>query len=154
MKTNERILFIPDEQATLQLGTQLALSCGTARTIIFLKGALGAGKTTLVRGFLRGLGHQGSVKSPTYTLVEPYELPQVNIFHFDLYRLNDPEELEFIGIQDYFAQEALFLVEWPEQGQGWLPMPDVSCYIELKANGREITMQADTPRGKDVLEKM
>ena len=144
--------FIPDENSMQDLGGKLALPCISAKTIVFLYGQLGAGKTTLVRGLLRGLGYAGPVKSPTYTLVESYDLFGRVFFHFDFYRLRDPEELEFIGIDDYFSQEAVFLIEWPELGLGLLPPPDLSCYIEIEGEGRRIRIEAETDRGKDVLE--
>ncbi|MCG8393421.1 MAG: tRNA (adenosine(37)-N6)-threonylcarbamoyltransferase complex ATPase subunit type 1 TsaE [Pseudomonadales bacterium] len=130
---------LPDEAATLALGKTLArrLSGGGC---VYLQGDLGAGKTTLVRGILRGLGHEGAVKSPTYTIVEPYEFGDVHIYHFDLYRLADPEELELIGVRDYFASGDLCLLEWPERGAGVVPSPDLTITLAVDGRGRKATL--------------
>jgi len=146
-------LELPEEAQTLELGAKLAASSGSNATI-FLYGNLGAGKTTLSRGFLQGLGHTGKVKSPTYTLVEPYEIEGQKIFHFDLYRLRDPQELEFMGIQDYFSPPVLCLIEWPEHGAGFLPTADLSCYIETKLTGREVRLIAHTDQGAAILKTL
>ncbi|NVJ62163.1 MAG: tRNA (adenosine(37)-N6)-threonylcarbamoyltransferase complex ATPase subunit type 1 TsaE [Gammaproteobacteria bacterium] len=133
--TQECVIYLPDPAATELLGAQLAKAMKPG-DLVFLEGNLGAGKTTLVRGVLRALGVTGSTKSPTYTLVEPYAIESLTINHFDLYRLADPEELEYIGIEDYLSDtNSLNLIEWPEKGGNWLPNPQLS--IELSYHGEE-----------------
>lgn len=144
---------IANETAMLALAGQLA-SLDLKRGIIYLLGNLGAGKTTFVRGFLRQLGYMKTVKSPTYTLVEPYSFESFNLFHFDLYRVHDPKELDFIGLDDYFNDHSICFVEWPEKGAGWLPKPDLSCYIESIGAGREVKLVATTPLGLDMLKRL
>lgn len=147
------MLFLADEQATIAFAKQCA-AVFKQGGLVFLQGTLGAGKTTFSRGLIQALGHHGAVKSPTYTLVETYELPTVTVCHFDLYRLGDPEELEFIGIREYLNQGALCLVEWPEKGQGVLPSADLTLNLCDHASGRQVTWQAQTTQGQAWVEQL
>jgi tRNA threonylcarbamoyladenosine biosynthesis protein TsaE len=134
------------EQDTVALGEWLAQRCPSG-TVVYLQGELGVGKTTLVRGLLRGLGYRGAVKSPTFTLVEPYELAGRRVYHFDLYRLASPEELDYIGVRDYFDGEAMCLVEWPERGAGALGPADLAIILTYAGEHRRVRLEAKTRRG-------
>lgn len=153
---DERRLFLASEQETEGLGRALAAAVQASGQglVIFLEGDLGMGKTTLSRGVMRGLGHQGAVKSPTYTLVEPYEHLQTPAYHFDLYRLGDPEELEYMGIRDYFSGQTLCLIEWPERGAGLLPEPDLEVHLAGEGEGRLAVLRAWSGRGQALLDKL
>ncbi len=134
----------------LACGGKLARRCEPPLTL-FLFGQLGVGKTTFVRGFLQGLGYTGKVKSPSYTLVESYEIQKKLIFHFDFYRIQDPRELDLIGIQDYCEPQAIFLIEWPEKGAQLLPPVDLACYFEFADKGRTLGMEAKSSQGERIL---
>jgi len=135
------------------LGAKVARSCPPG-TKLFLQGELGAGKTTFVRGFLRQLGFKGAVKSPTYTLIEPYDLAGKIIYHFDLYRLNFPDELEHIGLRDYFDPDAICLVEWPEKAGTRLGLADMVIQFEFLETGRKLALEAKTPAGEMLIQHL
>ncbi len=146
-------LALPDEAATLRLGREMApwLAPGM---IVWLDGDLGAGKTTLVRAMLRGLGHDGPVKSPTYTLVEFYVISSLYLYHFDFYRFNHPEEFVDAGLGEYFRSDAVCLVEWPGKAAGHVPAADLRLafrFTERPANGRLLTLHAGSAAGQRCL---
>lgn len=140
-------LFLPAEEDTLRCGKRLG-AVSDCLGMVFLQGALGAGKTTLSRGVLNGLGHAGAVRSPTYTLVESYDLETGQVLHLDLYRLEGGEELEDIGIRDYLGREALYLVEWPERGVDFLPPPDLHLHLFCEGEGRRLRWTAPSVHGR------
>lgn len=141
---------LPNEDAQVTFGETLGRVL-QGRGRVYLEGDLGAGKTTLTRGVLRAYGYQGAVKSPTYTLIEPYELNDQRLYHLDLYRLGDPEELEFIGGRDVLDDEALCLIEWPSRGEGWLPEGDLRIHLSVADIGRLASVSAETERGQQWL---
>lgn len=161
---------LKDEEDTLDFGAALARAtflnpddaqtksgepgCRTMGVVIYLLGDLGAGKTTLTRGFLRGFGFHGAVKSPTYTLVEPYEFSLCKIYHFDLYRLTDPAEVQYLGIDDYFQQQNICLLEWAERGRDLIPAPDLSISLRGTGTGREISCQTHTAKGERIAARL
>ena len=132
--------YLQNTEETEAFGAELFKSV-PSKCLIFLYGDLGAGKTTLVRGFLRAAGYTGVVKSPTYTLVEEYTVGARKLFHFDLYRVVDPEELEWIGIRDYLEQDCVCFIEWPDKGKGFLPEPDSVITLTAQGEGRLLTME-------------
>ena len=149
------VYLLNNETETQQLAEKIAKHCSeNERLIIFLRGELGAGKTTFTRFFLKALGHAGAVKSPTYTLVETYQLPRYRIFHLDLYRLQSPREILELGLYDEFDQAAIWLIEWPEHALAFLPSADVSCTFTLIDAHRQIEIQDQTPKAKQLLQKI
>jgi tRNA threonylcarbamoyladenosine biosynthesis protein TsaE len=148
--------WLADAPATEALGARLAgplaAACREAPFLVYLGGPLGAGKTTLARGLLHGLGHAGRVRSPTFTLLEPYELEACNVVHLDLYRLGDPGELDYLGLADLLSPGNLVLVEWAERGGDRLPPPDLRVSLEYDANGRRVLCEALTPAAERVVE--
>lgn len=146
-------LALADEGSTLALAQRLASRLEPGM-VIYLQGNLGAGKTTLVRGVLNALGYKGRVKSPTYTLVEPYHAAGLDLRHFDLYRLRDEEEWESAGFRDEFDGRNIFFIEWPEKAQGMIPQADVEIDLAIKGEGREARIQANTKMGKRCVERL
>jgi tRNA threonylcarbamoyladenosine biosynthesis protein TsaE len=142
---------LPDEAATLALGAALAAKVGgesSAKALVTLEGDLGAGKTTLVRGWLRALGDQGPVKSPTYTLVELHAVSGLNLYHFDFYRFNQPEEYLDAGLDEYFAGDGVCLVEWPDKAAPYLPPADLGVCLTVSGNARSARVSAFSERGR------
>jgi tRNA threonylcarbamoyladenosine biosynthesis protein TsaE len=151
MKTLER--RVATVEAMEELGAQLAPVIGGLR-LVCLRGALGAGKTTLIRGLVRALGHAGAVKSPTFTLIESYPFDRFTLNHFDLYRLKGPEELEFMGWRDYLQDGSVCLIEWPERAEGVLPMPDIEVKIEISDGERYVQLLAHSRAGEAALDSL
>ncbi len=162
---------LKDEAATLDFGRRLAvatfvdplqlqsqpepgLGVASLGGVIHLHGDLGAGKTTLTRGIMRGYGYSGAVKSPTYTLVEPYEFERCHIYHFDLYRLADPEEVEYLGTEDYFSEANLCIIEWAEKGSGLIPPADLKIEIDIEGTGRLLKCQSNSDKGEEIAKRL
>lgn len=135
--------IIENEAAMAKFAAQLASQIKSPH-IIYLQGELGAGKTTFTRYFLKSLGYEGPVRSPTFTLIEPYEINGQKLFHVDLYRLHSPEEIEFMGLRDYFTNDVIGLIEWPERAEGLLPSPDLICKIIIQGTGRIVKLNEPT----------
>lgn len=148
--TTQATFLLTDEASTARFGQALANHIGFPG-VITMQGQLGAGKTTLVRAILRGLGYSGLVKSPTYTLVEEYQLDVGSLLHFDLYRLGDPEELEFMGMRDYLGTGSLVVIEWSEKGRGMLPVPDLDIRFEILDIERKVSVDAHSESGKAII---
>lgn len=154
-------IFLANEHATITFGQALASFC-PAGLNIYLYGDLGAGKTTLVRGMIQSFLPDAKVKSPTYTLVEDYDISVSeqnphglkHIYHFDLYRLGDPEELEYIGGRDYFSDNAVCLVEWPQRGEGWLAEPDLEITLQYQEDGRIVELISHSDKGKRLSQQL
>ncbi|MBI3481195.1 MAG: tRNA (adenosine(37)-N6)-threonylcarbamoyltransferase complex ATPase subunit type 1 TsaE [Nitrosomonadales bacterium] len=155
--TNDRCtnisLFLADEDASAALAQRLAARLKPGM-VIYLHGDLGAGKTTLVRGVLNALGYNGRVKSPTYTLVEPYHAAGLDLRHFDLYRLHDEEEWEAAGFRDEFNGHNIFFIEWPEHAQGLIPQADITIDFAILAQGRNVEISGNTPTGRECLKQL
>ena len=144
---------LSSEAEQLAFGGRLAAALMPGVTV-FLRGDLGVGKTTLCRGIVNGMGFKGNVKSPTYTLVEPYEVAGQMLYHFDLYRLGEPSELEYMGCRDYFDEVSICLIEWPERGEGVLPEADLEVEIQVRGRGRRLLCQARSEQGLAVLARL
>jgi tRNA threonylcarbamoyladenosine biosynthesis protein TsaE len=146
-------VFLPDEAATLALGARLGALLKPGMYLA-LHGDLGSGKTTVARGMLRGLGYDGRVKSPTYTLVELYKVSRLDFYHFDFYRFADPHELIDSGLREAFNGEAACIVEWPERAAGFLPRPDLNLTLAIRGQGRQAILTAESEIGRDCLRQL
>ncbi|MBS4057076.1 MAG: tRNA (adenosine(37)-N6)-threonylcarbamoyltransferase complex ATPase subunit type 1 TsaE [Bacteroidales bacterium] len=152
-KDDNVVIDLCDEVATTDFGRRLATTLVPGMSL-WLIGDLGAGKTTLARGALRGLGFGGRVKSPTYTLVEVYPLSRFNLYHFDLYRIGDSFEWEEAGFREYFNETSVCLVEWPEKAEDALPRPDVKVHLDFSGEGRRLCLLGLTERGQGCVERL
>jgi tRNA threonylcarbamoyladenosine biosynthesis protein TsaE len=146
-------ISLPDTAATAALGEALAAGAAAGR-VLHLRGDLGAGKTTLVRGMLRALGYAGRVKSPTYTLVEPYELSSLHFYHFDFYRFKDRSEWLSSGFREFFNPQTFCVVEWPEKAGELLAPPDLDVLLQFSGEARKASLQARSPAGKSWLSSL
>jgi tRNA threonylcarbamoyladenosine biosynthesis protein TsaE len=146
-------VYLADEAATLALGARLGALL-PAGAVVYLRGDLGCGKTTLVRGLLQAQGWQGKVRSPTYTLMESYHLATRHYLHLDLYRLASPDELEYLGLRDWLALVPVWLIEWPERGTGWLPAADLQLTLSYAATARQAEFTAQTALGRPIIAKL
>jgi len=151
--TNDITLILDNEVATLDCGDKFSRIM-TNGLVVYLHGDLGAGKTTFVRGVLHSLGHVGKVKSPTYTLVEPYTIFNYNIYHFDLYRFIDEEEWDAAGFRDYFNAQSICMIEWPDKAENVLPEPDIHVHLSHYQNARKIKFSAGSAIGAQCLKKL
>jgi len=146
----DKTQYLADESVSNAFAQRFA-ACVKAPAVIYLIGELGAGKTFFTRGVLRALGYQDTVKSPTYTLVESYQVAQMTLHHFDLYRITDPEELEFIGLDQYFSDDTLVFIEWPARGEPVLPEADIKLEFHYRDKGREVNVTTLSARGEEML---
>ena len=163
--------FLEDEAATITFGQELAratfvdaslqskfigkaIVTETLGGVLYLNGDLGAGKTTLTRGIMRGYGYEGAVKSPTYTIIEPYEFTKCHIYHFDLYRLSDPEEIEYLGAEEYFSPSNLCIIEWPNRGARVIPAADLTIDLETQGTGRQLNCQIHSEKGLKIAKRL
>jgi tRNA threonylcarbamoyladenosine biosynthesis protein TsaE len=154
MTVLKKIFFCADEKQQVAFGKALATACDHKSSVIFLQGDLGAGKTTLVRGFLQQMGFYDKVKSPTYSLIETYHINAKQILHVDLYRITSSDEVHALGLRDLFDDNTIGLIEWPERAKEQLPPADLACYIAPFADGRQIQLVTATLRGKEIVNSM
>ncbi len=154
LSKNKSIIFqVADSDQMEKLGAVMAKYVPSG-SVVSLTGALGAGKTTLARGFIRALGHEGSVKSPTYNIVENYLLNQLSVYHFDWYRLQSPEELLDMGFEEYFNEQSICLIEWPEKGGDLLPAVLIHCDITHDESGRRISLDGSQPESVKIINEI
>lgn len=147
----QQAVFLADEAASVAMGQRLA-SLITAPLVMSFDGQIGAGKTTIVRALIRDLGIKGAIKSPTFSIVEEYPCQNFSLYHFDCYRITEPDELDYIGFRDYFSEDSVCLIEWPKLAGGYLPNVDLGFELKLQHNGRQLVMLANTTSGERLLQ--